>query len=216
MRKNINWLNHIIEFIVVVIGILIAFQLNKCSSERTQRKTIQTHLEQIQEETEDNLKSIEFSISLAETNLRKFDTLFQLIKTEDNLEEINRICLDLLNLGGLYLQKNAYYLLVESGDIRNMKNFAEKESLITLYEYYKWVNSFEEMLADDFSKDYYPYIKTNFDLIDGKIQEKEVYTCKEFKNILGAYYQLLNNKLSKYKDCQEKMNTYLEGLPSTP
>jgi len=36
MKQRIDWLNHSLEFVVVIVGILIAFQLNKCSIERSQ------------------------------------------------------------------------------------------------------------------------------------------------------------------------------------
>lgn len=50
-KYHIDWLNHALEFIVVVIGILLAFQLNKCSDENKNKKIIKNHLYQIYEET---------------------------------------------------------------------------------------------------------------------------------------------------------------------
>jgi len=44
IRNKIDWLKHTLEFIVVTIGILIAFQLNKCSVEKAQKKTIGIHI----------------------------------------------------------------------------------------------------------------------------------------------------------------------------
>ena len=47
-KFRIDWLNHSLEFIVVLIGILIAFQLNQCSTDKQNKKTSDTHLEEIE------------------------------------------------------------------------------------------------------------------------------------------------------------------------
>lgn len=63
MNKKIDWVNHTFEFAVVLIGILLAFQLNTCSSENKQNTTINIHLSEIKEETESNQKNLEAIIS---------------------------------------------------------------------------------------------------------------------------------------------------------
>lgn len=211
MQRKIDWLNHFLEFIVVVIGILLAFQLNKCSSDKKEANNLKTHLEQIKEETEFNLNSLNASIDLAELNKRKLDTLFQLIFSKKDFKKVNRLSIDLLNVGGFYVQKNAYSTIVQSGDIRFIKDLSQKQDLVGLYEYYKWVDSFENLLLNDFNKDYYPYIKQNFDIVGGTVQSDEVYSGKQFKNILAAYSHLLTLKLAKYKDCKKVVEEYLDN-----
>jgi len=38
MKQRIDWLNHGLEFVVVIVGILIAFQLNQCAIDKNQKK----------------------------------------------------------------------------------------------------------------------------------------------------------------------------------
>ncbi|WP_452222796.1 hypothetical protein [Lacinutrix chionoecetis] len=208
-KQKIDWLNHSLEFIVVIVGILIAFQLNKCSSEKEQRKTIETHSIEINKETYSNKKSFENAIKYDELHLMKMDTLLGLIDKKNDFEKVNNLSIELLNLGGVYIRKNAYQNLVETGDIRFMKNFEEKQKIINLYEYYKWVEGFNEISANLYTSDYYPYLKKNLDLVKGSVQKDEVYTSKEFKNILGAYYKTSRNRLQKYKDCLVVIDKYL-------
>lgn len=202
---KVNWLNHFLEFLVVLIGILLAFQLNKCSIENSQDKIIKTHLIHIRQETEFNLDRIDGSIFLAETNLHKLDTLLQLINSKKDFQKINRISFDLLNIGSLFFKKNAYTSLIETGDIRFIRDLNKKQDIIGLYEYYKWVDSFEKLLANDYSNDYYPYLKENFDILNNKVQDETIYTSLKFQNILSAYKYHLGNKLKKYKDCKAEM-----------
>ncbi len=209
---RIDWLNHALEFFVVIIGILIAFQLNKCSSDRSQSQVIKTHLSQIVEETQFNKHSLESSIAYAENMMSKFDTIFTLIASKEDFRRVNQLSIDLLNLGGVYIRKTSYLLLTETGDFRYMKNFEKKQSIIDLYEYYKWVESFDQISITLHSSDFYPYVKANFDLIGNSIQADEVYESKLFKNILGAYYRTSQNRLKKYKDCLKEIDAYLERV----
>lgn len=210
-RQKIDWLNHSLEFIVVIVGILIAFQLNKCSSEKEQKSTIDIHSSEIHKETQLNKTSFVNAIKYDEINIAKMDTLFTLLKKKEDYSRINRLSFELLSLGGVYIRKNAYQTLIETGDIRFMKNYEDKQRIVNLYEYYKWVESFNEISMNLYTSDYYPYLKNNFDLLGGSIQKEEIYTSKEFKNILGAYYRTSQNRLQKYKDCLVEINNYLES-----
>jgi len=209
MKQRIDWLNHSLEFIVVIAGILIAFQLNQCSNEKNQKKIINTHLQQITEETELNKMMLENSIEYTEANNKRIDTIFSLIKGGEDYITINRLSLELLNLGGCYLRKNAYLSLTESGDIRFLKDFEKKEKIIDLYEYYKWVEGFDEISSELYFTDYYPYLNKNFDLINGKVQSEKIYTNKLYLNNLGAYQKTNVSRVNKYKDCLKEVEKYL-------
>lgn len=71
-KYHIDWLNHALEFIVVVIGILLAFQLNKCSDENKNKKIIKNHLYQIYEETKINKNYLAQSIEENENTNPKY------------------------------------------------------------------------------------------------------------------------------------------------
>ncbi len=78
-KPKIDWLNHALEFLVVIIGILLAFQLNKCSADKRLEETAQSHLAEIREETKFNKWSLGNAIKYAEANQLKLDSLINLI-----------------------------------------------------------------------------------------------------------------------------------------
>lgn len=209
-QKKIDWLNHGLEFIVVIVGILIAFQLNKYGTENEQAKTINIHLSQIRSETELNKKFFEDGIKNTQSNLTKLDTIFVLLTEKKETSRINQLSLELLNMSGVYIRKNAFLNFTESGDIRFIKDFDQKQKIINLYEYYKWVEAFNEVSMNLYSSDYYPYLKNNFDLVGGTLQSDDIYFSKVFKNILGSYYHTSKNRLERYKGCLKEMEAYLE------
>ncbi len=210
MRK-INWLNHFLEFIVVLLGILLAFQLNTCSANKKQAKIIETHEQQLFEETELNEANFDVAIKFSESNLNQIDTLLRLLHSDGELAKINLLSIKLLNIGGLYIRKNAYRSLIETGDIRFMTDFKSKNEIINLYEYYNWVEATEEAFMKIYQKNYFPYLNKNFDMARASVQEKEVYFNKEFINSLSSYRFTLAMKLQKYKDGKKEIEKFLNN-----
>lgn len=208
--KRIDWLNHFLEFIVVIVGIFLAFQLNTCSSERKQQKTIKTHLKEIYKETKDNKMFLDSTIVLCKANQVKLDTALQLISSKRDVRRLNYLSLDLLNMQTSYIRTNAYQSLIQSGDIRYMNDFDQRKDIVNLYEFYKWVDAFNEMSSSTFTKDYFPYLSKNFDFANGRTQERDIYFTKEFTNAVAAYKRMGSTRLEKYKECRKVMESYLE------
>jgi len=210
-KPKIDWLNHGLEFIVVIIGILIAFQLNQCSSDRQQLQTVQNHVDEIIKETKFNKVAFERAINAGESHLGMLDSIVTLVSQKGNPRTINFLAMSLLDLNAVYYRKNAYATLVETGDMKFIKDFEQKQEIVNLYEYYKWVEVFNDISESLYLQDFYPYLKENFDLVSMTVQEDEIYHTKLFKNILGAYNRTSQNRVNKYKDCLKEIEKFLEN-----
>ena len=212
--KNINWLNHLVEFVVVILGILIAFQMSTCAEKKVQSGLIKEHLDNIKAETAFNQRNIKAALELAVSSKAKLDSLFIILPEDTALQTVNNFSLALLNIGGVYIKKNAYRSLTESGDIRYIHDFKLKNEIVNLYEYYEWVKGIDQLHVNTYDKSYFPYILKNLDLVDGNVQAADVYRSKDFKNILSSYRFFLVNRIQKYEDCQQEMADFLEQLES--
>jgi len=209
---KVNWKNHIREFIVVVFGILLAFQLDRCASDNNQQKLVEEHIDYIKEETKINAINLKYAIKLSESNLAKIDSIIGLVLEKGSTEKINALSFDILNVGYLYVRKNAYNSLINSGDIRFLKSFDEKKNIINMYEYYSWTESLDQACRIAYENDFFPYIKANFDLISSEIQEPDIYYSKTFLNALSTYRFGLNLKIVKFKDCNKEIEEFLESI----
>lgn len=210
MKKKIDWLNHFLEFAVVLIGIMIAFQLNQCSQERTQQKLVDEHRQYLLDETRFNQKNVDNAIESAQYYLSSIDTVLSLIERNQGLESVNRLALELLNIGTVYIRKNAYTSLIQSGDVRYIREFEAKRRIIDLYEYYQLVATADKIALDSYLNDYYPYLKANFDLANRRMQARSVYRSRTFLNALSTYRYGLMNRLAVYKNCRDRMAEYIE------
>lgn len=213
--KN-NYTKYLKEFAILVFGILLAFQLDRFAVERNQQSLVQEHLKYLKEESELNLALLDDSIELAEENLAQIDSLMHLIAMKGDTREINIGTFKLMNVGYLYIRKNAYRSFLESGDIRFLKSFDDKRKIVDLYEYYRWTESFDESHIAAFRDDLFPYMKANFDLVSAQTQQSDIYYNKTFINALATYRQTLDLKLKKYRECKQKISSFIKQMfPST-
>ena len=51
----------------------------------------------------------------------------------------------------------------------------------------------------------------NFDMLNGMPQQKELYTSKQFKNILAGYKYQIVMRTNKYDDCYDMVIDFLEN-----
>ncbi|MGB5941634.1 MAG: hypothetical protein WBG71_02020 [Leeuwenhoekiella sp.] len=207
--KKIDWLNHFLEFIVVIIGILIAFQLNTCSQENKEQELVDQHIENILEETRYNKDNVTYFISQSDAMIAKADSLLILLNDFENPKKVNQFALELMNLPYSYIKRNAYNSLIQSGDIRLIKDFKVKDDIINLYEYYDWAEGMNKATEETYSNFLYPYVVKNLDLRMGTVQSQEVYQNKEFSNIISAYSYILKAGKLQHQESAQKMEDFL-------
>ena len=138
MKSKIDWPNHLINFVLIVFSILLAFQLERCSQDKKEDALVDNHIFAIVEETRFNKSTIESTINHMEKGISQIDTLLQLITTGEELQRINRLTFSLLNVASLYIKKNAYHSFTQSSDIRFIDDFEKKSELINSLSSYRY------------------------------------------------------------------------------
>lgn len=208
--SRIDWLNHFLEFIVVVIGILLAFQLNTCSEQKKQQKLVDNHVQKILEETQFNKNMLEGSVKSSKRLLALLDsTVAETGKPVINLRKVHTLSMQLLSLDYLYIKKNAYNSLVQTGDIRYMNDPVLQNDIISLYEYYGWLEGLDGSSRTTYLENYMPYATENFDFINYVPQQEDVYTNKLYRNYLSVYSYSMQFRLQKQEEVLGYMNEFL-------
>jgi len=212
MKSKINWVSLFLEFLVVLVGILLAFQLNQCSDRNKSRQLVDQHLEALYEECAFNKRMVELAVDSLGDTLNKAEQLLGLIQSKGDPALIDKQTVSLMGSATLYLKDNAYNTLIQSGDIRYVEDFDKKNEIINLYEYFKWAKELDKLHMNSLEKDFYPYINENFDLLNEEIQAKEVYHSKKFANTIGTNYYYLQMRNQKYGECLQKIDRYLKKM----
>lgn len=206
---KIDWLNLGLEFSVVLIGILIAFQLNNCSNKKSNRKKVQTHLQQIAKEAEFNQYSIANTLEAGKQTVAQLDTILHYLQAYPDTTALDRLILNLTEYNSIYIRRNAYLSLLQSGDIQLIEQYQTTQDIINLYEYYKWVESLNQETYEIFLYDFFPFIEEHFSLTESTLQDRTIYQNQKFRNTLFLYRQSKENTLEKLDACLEEIEAYL-------
>ncbi|SEQ17602.1 hypothetical protein [Neolewinella agarilytica] len=211
MKPKIDWPNHLISFVLVVLSILMAFQLEKCSDDRREDKLVEAHVKEIVEETRYNKSNLVNLIDKLKDDQFQLDTLLQLIHSEEeDLQRINNLVFRMMNVGGLYLKKNAFVSFTESGDIRFVDDFEEKTNLVQLYEFYKLAEVQNQLLVESFNERYFKHVSEKLDLYRARPQPIENYRDRVFINSISSYRYFLTSCLRTYERCLGYMDKYIQ------
>lgn len=217
MRNKIDWLNRSLEFTVVLAGILIAFQLNRCSENTTQNELIGNHLEYIELECQENEKKLDLFGKQIEDQIKHCDSLLLEITKGKSPLRIRNLSTRLLDMRNAELSSNAYEVLTQSGDIRFLKDYEVKRQIISMYDSFKKVDNINQSNQNLYDSHFYPYLKSNFDLVSWNSfetkskQDEKSYYSQEFANTISTYRYLLIAKLRIYSKEKETIKEYLKN-----
>jgi hypothetical protein len=152
------------EIILVVIGILIALQINNWNeSKNISKKEIQ-QLKNLKNDLKADiqlLKEEDSSYAIRELNAAKGMNLFYKAKTVKDIDSVSELTNGLWNV--LYINNNTYLQMINSGSMYSMKNKNLQENIIAHYlhvdadkSYIIEVNE-EQAFLHNRMPDLYPY-----------------------------------------------------------
>ena len=187
------------EIILVVIGILIALQINNWNQRQQNRKNEHQILLQLRSEFKENLQELDRKDVMRERMISSAEQLFK-IKKENNYAHFP---LDTLRLYIAYTYNTPTFdpvlgtanELLSSGKLYIIKNNALKTKLTNWSGQVDRLREYEQDLRQYNINNYDPFLTQNFsvkDLFDGVYQEKEYYINKN--NREKAVKEFLDNK----------------------
>ena len=157
------------EILLVVIGILLALQVNNWNEERKFRAQQAGLLTDLTKDLEANLRELDFGLVMNSRLLSEYRALMRAIKEDQpSSPAIDSLCLHLENWHSPYFTHTAYESLKIIG-LEIIRNDSLKERIISMYE-----RSFV-FLTDDYDKmewDFAASVKTR--LLNKYIQYEEL------------------------------------------
>jgi hypothetical protein len=130
--KEQNWFAVLVDFLIVVLGILIAFQITEWNEQQQASKREQLVLVQLQEEFTDIKAAIEKQNAIRSGYI---ESLRQLIATLEGVEPADDLTLKTAldaarSTGRRPAQSAAYLQLMASGELTNLSSEALQQTLI--------------------------------------------------------------------------------------
>jgi hypothetical protein len=193
------------EIILVVIGILIALQINNANEDRKARKQEIKYLKNLQIDVLSELKNndtiIAFRANKAKAGARLLN--FKKLETAQDIFEFEGAIQTVFWWTTFIPTNNTYKELLSSGNLNYIKNDSIKNHLLELDKKYVAIDNAEHHMRSEYDKYLYDPSILNGDMLNvmdlqlsaenGDITLKD-YTQISVETIVPQYYRLLKNK----------------------
>lgn len=136
MKKQIRYA--LGEIIIVIIGISIAFSINKCAEIKKNRAQKNQYLEHLKRDIEADKKSLQENHSLIGEKIKTLNEILPLINTESpEKTQLIRKIFKTFTLAEFYPKDITYQTMINSADFKLINDFKLKAAIEEHYSNYK-------------------------------------------------------------------------------
>lgn len=190
------------EIILVVIGILIALQINNANEEKKQRQKEVKYLRNIRNDLKINILELNKYIERRETQITAAISILEHYegKPVEDYVEFNNNTINIYTWRKFFQNNNTFQELVNSGNLSLINNDSIKTKLLNLEMLYKITKDEEEHFRFDSEellfKPYFSIVDSNplvenfkYQVSNGQVGQNIEIPIKEIEKILGDLAQ---------------------------
>ncbi|SEQ07110.1 hypothetical protein SAMN05421824_1080 [Hyunsoonleella jejuensis] len=154
------------EIVLVVIGILIALQINNWNENRKTKNIEHIYLENIKADLKLNLTSLKIFIADREKSIKSSDSILEFFNKTKVFDVVafNRQGLNVMIWYPFEQHNNTYQELLNSGNLSIISNKAIKDSIQNMQASFKKIAFIENEMQQDFESYLYDPFFTTIDL----------------------------------------------------
>ncbi|MFL0354052.1 hypothetical protein [Xanthomarina sp. GH4-25] len=226
-KKTGKYLKYAIgEIILVVIGILIALQVNNWNTKRKSDNDALKLMSRILVESEQNQEELKIRIQVVNSLLNSAENLIILFNdeyTNNNIRTVDSLIYDLLYTPRFNYKSSTLDEALSSGIVSLIQSDSLRDQLYQVPNAFNNVLFFEKLILDDYKNNLMPYLYDNISLrqIDGtfaaiknrlgksnlsKVDNRIVLIDVKFEGMVDNKMYDFNSVLESY-DAFSKLNT---------
>lgn len=213
--KRINWLDHIANLLVVILGISIAFYLESYKEAENNRVQERKYLESLIKDLDTDIQALDtlkiFNKRISEALVTLSDA--SIGKPYGSDTALMNYALTIQYNPPFSPQRTTYESLKASGKMDLIGSFEIRNEVVDLYEqYYRGTNEYDATLNDhvrDFIK---PFYMKNVHFNSGSSINPDFLTMNEFRNMIFAYRYLFIAKDQFYQRVKVQTETVKNRL----
>jgi hypothetical protein len=191
-----GWLRLSLELIAVFVGITAGFFVNNYQESRRDQKLELKYLESFRNNLVADSTAIQVHIQENQNNLEVSRQAVLAMRgsglTRDSALAVMQLMATFNNFN---MQDATYESIVNSGNLGLIGDYSLKEELVNYYRSREDIDDVEEVLSNYINDYVIPYLFNKIDLITGEMSADFDPMSREFKNMTGGYYVLLDQKV---------------------
>jgi hypothetical protein len=202
------------EIILVVVGILIALQINNWNQKRANKKLevqyYQSMKSQLNEDMVDLLGNIYYNQELLDQFSYAKSLLIQ--KDKSKMDTLAKITYSMIYYADFRRKSSIYQTLVNSGEIKHISNQKIIEALQSLEETYSYMDRIEETNREVILFHVVPEIKPVIRVDPIKVENAEALFNFQFQNGLDLLIHLVEEKKNAYELAQNEITATIDYI----
>lgn len=199
------------EIILVVIGILIALNINNRNKEVSNRNAELNFYNNTKQQLLDDLNNIESNMEYNTKYAKQFRYAVNLIELKDKSKKdsLGKIAVNILTNSDFDRQGNIYETIVNSGDVKLLKNNKIIQGLRRLEETYIYVNRMEKIHFEALMSMVPDLIQT-IRLYSKKVENEDYLYGLRFQNYFVLSLKIMDEKNSAYKRTKNEIKSIIK------
>ncbi len=191
-------LEYFIEFVLVIVGISIAFWLSELAEEKKKDKLEVQYLKDILEDLQADVELIDYLTLLNQsktTELERGVRMFQQDRRKINPDSVPQYTQIMGNLNLFSPNNFTYITLKQSGDFKIIKNHDIRKRMVQLYSSYESIEFEQVNLTQALDDHFYSEYFNNYDMINDRIVNREFMTSSYISNFIAFTLNQTNSIL---------------------
>lgn len=214
MKKSIGCLNHVLNFIAVILGVYLAFYVNERAELTGERKERELLMNSMINDLSSDIKTYEnYQIPINVRYKENLDTLLALL-SEEEIQEVNNRLVSVFQLENYGPSTSTYNSMKSSGKIKLLADLDLQKKLSDYYDgtVLECISK-NKAQADFFMNEVLNWLMSNADLMEMKLRnEKDLVVLR---NTLIVYQSMVDQKVRNYElivEESKELKVHLDSL----
>ena len=211
MKKKFEWLNHVSNFLAVIIGVMLAFYINERARLNSDKKEAQILMQSLAEEMVSHIRTFEeYQIPINKEIQQNVDSLVGKLIMKD-YAGVEEMLGTILQVENNFPSSSTYTSMKASGKLALIEDVKLRSKLSYFYDELALESQAKgELQADFFTDELLIWLADNADLSTGEVFDTQDLTI--LANRLIIYQSLLSQKITNYEYVLEESRELHEYL----
>jgi hypothetical protein len=205
-KRKLDWKSKLIDLLIVIIGITIAFQLNNINEKNKSKEKEKDYLKSFYKENQENESSLSLALEFTQTTKKDIDSLKKILLSRNyHDDKVKNLSARLMATSDFNPSTLTMENIIASGDFELIVNLELREKLIDTYNSYKNISQLEGILSNYVDEYITPFFFENVRFSDFTSLNQNFINNPKFENIVIGYDVLLTQKISGYEKSKQKL-----------
>ncbi|MEP1035033.1 DUF6090 family protein [Ekhidna sp.] len=207
-----NWREYLIELVIVIIGITVAFWLNNMAEDSKENKLEAKFINDIQSDLIRDSTNLNTSYQFSQHKTEKVEGILQLLIQDAEMNYQDSLFQSIGVIGNynfFFPESFTINSLLQSGDFKTLKSDQLKKELLRLRWLYEMIERDQNNFTKALDENYYPKVLTEIDMITGKVENPSFFYGTQFRNWVVYVYNDTSNLSAQYNRSKKQIRKIL-------